>query len=246
MARKKDSVEKDMVAEYLRAHPDFFQAHAELFEVMLPPEVKHGGNVVDLQTHMVGKLQNGIKSLKTKYEGLVTSSRDNMSILHQVHEAVLSIMRAAGLDQLLEIIAMDLPARFGVDVVRLVLESDAGEAYETQFTEENASGIAFMETGFIARAMGKEKNVLLIEDTAKQPLYGFEQIFVSCAGLVESAALLRMRLPSSQRFVMLAFGVRVKGHFYEGQGTELLSFFAQVVEHRLDECLNESGIAHLI
>jgi uncharacterized protein YigA (DUF484 family) len=55
-----------------------------------------------------------------------------------------------------------------------------------------------------------------------------------------------MRLPSSQRGVLLAFGVRIKNHFYDGQGTEMLSFLAQIVEHRLDECLNESGIAQLL
>ena len=55
-----------------------------------------------------------------------------------------------------------------------------------------------------------------------------------------------MRLPSNQRGVMLAFGVRIKNHFHEGQGTEMLSFLAQIVEQRLDETLSDSGIAQLI
>jgi uncharacterized protein YigA (DUF484 family) len=77
-------------------------------------------------------------------------------------------------------------------------------------------------------------------------VYGFEQIFSDCSGITESSALLRMRLPSTQRGVLLAFGVRIKDHFHEGQGTEMLSFLAQIVEHRLDQCLSDSGIAHLI
>jgi len=248
VTRKEKDITKQDVAEYLRKHPAFFKdkENAELLELMAPPDVDHGGNVVDLQSHMVGKLQKGIKTLKNKYEGLVVSSRDNMSTLHQVHDAVLSLMRAPGLEQLLEIIAMDLPALFNVDIVRLGIESEASEFYENKFGEQNASGVSFLEAGLVDKAMGKGKSILLVGDTAKQFIYGFEQIFANCSGITESAALLRMKLPDSQRNVLLAFGVRIKNHFHDGQGTEMLSFLAQVVEHRLDQCLSESGIAHLI
>jgi uncharacterized protein YigA (DUF484 family) len=242
----KDTPTRQQVTDYLHKHPDFFKDHPELFEIMTPPEVDHGGNVIDLRHHMVDKLQTGIQSLKHKYEGLITSSRDNMSTLHQVHEAALALIRAPSLEQLLERIIMDLPALFGVDIVRLGLESDAGEFYESKFGEQNASGVAFLEQGLTNKALGKEKSIVLVADTSKHFIYGFEQIFSDCSGIIESCALLRMSLPSSQRGVMLAFGVRIKNHFHEGQGTEMLSFLAQIVEHRLDECLNESGIAQLI
>ncbi len=246
VTRSKDNITKQQVTEYLRKHPDFLKDNAELMEILAPPEIDLGGNVVDLQHHMLGKLQKGLSSLKNKYEGLVLSSRDNMSTLHQVHEAVLSLMRAPALEQLLEIIAMDLPAFFNVDIVRLGIESEAAEFYENKFGEQNASGIAFLEAGLIDKTMSKEKSVLLVADTTKNFIYGFEQIFADCSGIIESAALLRMRLPSSQRGVLLAFGVRIKDHFHEGQGTELLTFLAQIIEHRLDQCLSDSGIAHLI
>lgn len=246
VSKPKDTLTRQQVAEYLRAHPDFFRDHPDLFEIMTPPAVDHGGNVIDLRHHMVGKLQTGIKSLKSKYEGLITSSRDNMSTLHQVHEAALALIRAPELEQLLERIIMDLPALFGVDIVRLGIESEAGEFYESKFGEQNASGVAFLEQGLIDKAMGKDKSILLAADTSKQFIYGFEQIFSDCSGIIESCALLRMTLPSNQRGVMLAFGVRIKNHFHEGQGTEMLSFLAQIVEHRLDECLSSSGIAQLI
>ncbi len=246
VSKSKSSITKQQVTEYLRSHPDFFKNNFELFETMTPPEEAHDGNVVDLRTHMVGNLQKGIKSLKNKYDGLLVSSRDNMSTLHQVHDAALSLIRASTLEQLLEVIAMDLPALFNVDIVRLGLESEAAEFYENKFGEQNASGVAFLESGLINKALGKEKSVLLIADTAKQFIYGFEQIFANCSGIVESAALLRMKLPTLQKNVLLAFGVRIKNHFHEGQGTEMLSFLSQIVEHRLDQCLNDSGIAQLI
>jgi len=244
--KSKGALNAEQVAEYLRDNPNFFKEYAELLESMTPPEVNHGGNVVDLQHHMLGKLQSGLQNMKSKYEGLILSSRDNMSTLHSVHEAVLSIMRAHELEQLLEVVAIDLPAVFNVDVVRLGIESEAAEFYENKFGEQNASGISFLEKGLIDAIMTKEKSVLLIADTEKQFLYGLDQVFSDCADIVESAVILRMRLPSSQRNVVLAFGVRIKNHFHPGQGSEMLSFLAQVIEDKLDECLNDSGIAALI
>lgn len=234
------------VVAYLRAHPDFFLKNPELLEFLSPPEVHHGGNVVDLQRHMVGKLQTGIKSLKSKYEEMLLSSRDNMSTLHQVHEAALRLIRAPSLEALLEVVTVDLPAVFNVDMVRLALESAAAEFYESKLGEQNASGVSFLAAGVINRVLTKEKSILLIGDASKQFFYGFEPIFADCSGIVESCALLRLRLPSLQKDALMAFGVRIKNHFHDGQGTEMLSFLAQIVEHRLDECLNESGIAHLI
>lgn len=243
--KKPAEITKEDVAAYLRAHPTFFENFPDVLESLALPEVEHGGNVVDFQHHRLGKLQAGLSALKRKYDGLILSSRDNMSTLHQVHEAVLSLMRASSFEQLLEIVAMDLPAIFNVDVVRLGLESEAAEFYENKFGEANASGLAFLDKGTIDAVFGA-KSALLVADTDKTFVHGFDRLFSQCTGIAQSIALLRMTLPSSQRPAVLAFGVRLEGHFHDGQGTELLTFLAQILEHRLDECLNDSGIEALI
>lgn len=245
-AKTKDGLTAQKVAEYLRDHPNFFRDHAELLESISPPEVQHGGNVVDIQHHMLGKLQQGLQNIRNQYDYLVTSSRDNMSTLHQVHEAVLAVIRAPDLERLLEVITLDLPAFFNVDVVRLGIESEAAEFFETRFGVQNNSGISFLETGLVDTTLGRNKPSLLIPNTKKHPGYGIEQIFPDCDELVESAVLMRLRLPSTGRPAVLAFGIRVVDHFNPGQGTEMLSFLSQIVEHRLDERLSASGIAEMI
>lgn len=243
----KEAVTRKQVLEYLREHPDLFKDNPELLEAMTPPETQHGGNVVDWQHHMLGRLQSGMKNLKHKYDGLVLSSRDNMSTLHQVHQAALSLIRAPNFDALLEVVSMDLPALFNVDVVRLAMESEAAEFYERHMANDTEStAIVFIERGMVAKNMGKEKSTLLVSDTTKQFILGFEQLFPEHSGIVESCALLRMRLPSSQRDAMLAFGVRIRDHFHPGQGTELLTFLGQIVEHRLDQCLENSGLGAVL
>ncbi|MEI7669028.1 MAG: DUF484 family protein [Pseudomonadota bacterium] len=246
MAVEKNIINEEKVIEFIRNNPDFLKNNSQLFELVLPPEVDHGGNVVDMQYFMLGKLQDGLKTIKNKYEGLVLSSRDNMSTLSQVHESVLSIVRARDLEQLLEIISVDLPAVFNVDIVKIAIESEAAEFFETRFEEHHDAGISFLASGAIDEIFGKSKSVLLIADTEKYFGFDIEPIFSDCFGIIESAVLLRMRLPATQKNVILAFGVRIKNHFHEGQGTEMLSFLSQIIEHRLDQCLNDSGIAGLI
>lgn len=234
----------DDVLAYLQAHPDFLARHPELLEVLTPPEAEDG-NIVDLQHYMARALQGQVRNLKDKFEGLVTSSRDNMSTLSQVHASVLRLIKARTLEQLLEVLTIDLTHLFNIDVVRLAMESPVAGQYDTYYSEENYSGIAFVEPGIILAALGDEDH-LLVEDARELVVPGFDQVFEDCSGLVRSYALLRLRLPRTKRDALLAFGERHTGRFHPGQGVELLTFLARIVEHRLDQSLEDSGISGAI
>ena len=56
-------------------------------------------------------------------------------------------------------------------------------------------------------------------------------VFPGTSGLVRSAALVRLRIAASTPPALIALGSRDPHHFEEGQGTELLAFLGQVVEH---------------
>lgn len=237
---------KEIVTEYLLANPDFFKKNPELVEKLQAPIAHHGNNVMDMQHFMVGNLQNKLQNLKSKYEGLITSSRDNMSTLNQVHTAVIDLVKARDLEQLLEVITIDLMHLFGVDVVRLAIESETAELYENTYSEQNYSGISFLDMGTCDKALGKDREIFLVKDTRKEFVYGFDQIFIDCSQMIESCALIRLFLPVTNRKVILAFGVRHKDRFHPGQGVELLQFLGKIVEHRLDSCLNHAGLSGVI
>mgnify|MGYP005727078145 CR=1 FL=1 len=235
----------DDVFTYLKAHPDFLERHPELMEILTPPQAEDGDNIVDLQHYMARSLQGQVRSLKDKFEGLVTHSRDNMSTLSQVHGSVLRLIKARSLEQLLEILTIDLTHLFNVDVVRLAMESPIAGQYETHYSEENYSGIAFVDPGTVEAALGGEDH-LLVEEARDLCVPGFEQVFEDCSGLVRSYAWLRLKLPRARRDALLAFGERVSGRFHSGQGVELLVFLARIVEHKLDQCLEESGVGEAL
>jgi len=237
----------EQILEYLRRHPNFLRDNPELLEILTPPERQQGDNVVDFQKHMASSLQKGMQGLKQKYEGLIVSSRDNMSTLAQVHQAAIALVKARNLEQLLEVITLDLSHWFDVDVVRLAMESAAPEFYETWYTEKNYSGLSFIERGVCDIALlGKDKQALLVENVTKTPVYGFSQIFADCDGLVNSCALLRMSMPLVNKTALLAFGVREADRFHPHHAVDLLQFLARIVEIRLDQCLSDSELEKLV
>ncbi len=237
---KTTPVTEQQVIEFLHRNPDFLKSHPELLSVLTPPSRELGGDVVDFQQFQLKNLQKNSKSLKGKYESLVDFCRDNLSVQGQVHDAVLRLVRAADLEQLLEVITIDLVSLFDLDVVRLAVESEAAEFYETYYTEHNYSGIVFIPTGTAERLLGGKKS-LLVDEAKAQALPGFAEIFADCSGLIQSFALLPLEQERLDYNILLAFGVRAKGRFSPGQGIELLSFLARIVALRLDGYLGDLG-----
>lgn len=231
----------EQVKAYLAAHPAFLANNPDILEKLLPPDKHAGDSVADFQHFAIRRLQEEIQRVRGSYEQLVTSARDNSSVQQQVHRAIVGLIRARGLEQLLEVLTIDLVSLFNVDVVRLAMETDIVAMYETYYSEDQYSGIVFVETGLVDDALG-DLDALLVADTDKQYIEGFEAIFSECTRLVKSCALLRLRLTHVPKQVILAFGVRHKEHFQPHQAVDLLQFLAVIVQERLDSCLLETGI----
>ncbi len=229
---------KKLVIEYLQGNPQFLAEHPELFEVLTPPEQQHGRGVIDFQYYAIDHLRRGMRNMKDRFQGLVTSARENLSVQQQVQRAVVSLVGARTLEDLLEVLTTDLMHWFDVDVVRLAMESDMAGTYETYYHEENYSGICFIPPGTANAALLGE-TVRLIADTQGEPPIGFEMVFADCSSLVRSAALVRLELPTIKRPAVLAFGVRHAERFHPHQGGELLGFLGQVMSIVLDRCLVE-------
>lgn len=232
---------RKMVEDYLRAHPSFLMDNPEILEVLIPPAQNLGRGVVDFQFFAIENMRRGMGKMKDKFNHLITSARDNMSTQQQVQKAVLSIIRAKNLEQMLEVLTTDLLTLFDVDVVRLAIESNAAGLYDTYYSEQNYSGICFVPVNTAQAAMQGD-SVRLIADTHNEPPIGFEMIFADCSNLVRSCALLRLDLERVGKPAILAFGVRDSGHFSANQGGDLLGFLAAVMATSLDRCLSEAEL----
>ena len=215
------------VAAYLRAHPDFLQRHPDLLAIIkspvreFPDADPDGCEVVDLQHAMVGRLRTELARNVKQHGELIDAGRNNQHSQARIHATVLRLLSARSLDHLLELMATDLVGLLDIDAVMLCLETDS-------VAPATSHGIRILPDGTIAKVLGSERDVTLRENVS-----GDRRIFGEAAGLVRSDALLRLVVRQNGPAALLALGSREPRRFHPGQGTELLAFLANVMEHSI-------------
>lgn len=218
------------VSDYLRRHPDFLTRHPELLDSQRVPSRRSGDGVVDLQQFMVEKLRREVQRLRSDQDDLLANSRDNLATQGRVHRAALALLEARSLANLIEIATTDLAVILDVDVVTLCLERGPGVTEPSR-----VEGVQLLDRGTIDALIGRGHEAVLRDDAPGDP-----RIFGGAAGLVRSDALLRLEFADGMPLGLLAFGTRHPGYFDSGQGTELLSFLARVLEHGVRSWLSPS------
>lgn len=214
-----DAVTADDVRAYLRKHPDFLVHHADLIQYLTVPVADRGPNVLDLQTFMLDRLRGDLARMKDQQRDLIATTRANLNNQNRVHAAVLFLLDARSFEQLIQTITTDLAVLLDLDVATLVVESNGMD-----IPHVHASGVRVVQEGTIERLLGR-RDVVLHTD-----IVGDDEIHGGMAPLVRSEALIRLQVSSQTPLGLLAFGSRDPETFHTGQGTELVSFLARVVE----------------
>jgi hypothetical protein len=221
-AAASDETTETAIAAYLTAHPDFVQRHPALLRTLTPPSIDHGKGVVDFQRFMVARLQGDIDALTLDNTALIHTARANAHSQSRIHAAVLSLIEARSLGQLLEVLTGDLMDVLDVDVIAMVVESNGVDVPHVA-----ASGIRIVENGAVDEWLGRRDALLRGGVTGDPAIYG------EGAGLIQSEALLRLTISSRTPTGLVAFGSRDPNLFHEGQGTELIAFLGGVIERLL-------------
>lgn len=231
---------EDEVVKFLKANPDFLAKHPDILEFLLPPRQEEGANVLDFQQYAIKHLQEKVQNVKENFDQVITISRSNISTQYQVNQAVIGLVRANTLEKLLEVITTDMVRTFNVDVVRLGLESELSEAHGAYYPEDQYSGLVFLPHGIVESDLGGG-SILMLADQEMPPEIS-QLLFADCSHLAVSAVLLKLQLPRTGAYGVLAFGAREEGRFDPKQATDMLNFLSRVFEEILDQCLMREDI----
>jgi len=207
------------VVAYLRRHPDFLVEHGELLEVLTPPTLRRGERVVDMQHFMLERQRAEIERLKGQQRALIATTRANLASQNRIHSAVLTLLAAQSFEQLIQNVTTDLAVLLDADVVTIGVER-IGPARPRL----NHHGVQILDAGTVESLLGPERDVALFSEMTGDP-----KLFGSGAGLVRSAAILRLCVSAAAPPGLLSIGTRRAGKFQAGQGTELLSFLARAL-----------------
>ncbi len=209
----------DDVVTWLRDNPDFLNRHPEACDLLHPPRAHTDKGVVDFQQFMVRRLREDRDGIIEEAREIVETSRSNMSNQARTHRAVLMLLEARSFEDFIHTITMDCASLLDVDIISLVVEADGDT-----IPHISMNGVRVLGTGAIDLLTQGQQIALEAATNGLDELYG------GGAGLVKSQALVRLNIAAGAPTALLAFGSRDPALFAPGQGTELLSFLAQVVE----------------
>lgn len=216
-AQKSDAMTKEMVAQFLRDHPDFFQDFPDLMDVLQAP-APHGGKVVDFQQALAARKSGENQHLRDDLQQLIQSVRTQNAAQKNIHAAVLGIMAAGSFEELIHIVTSELSLFLHVDIVRLCVESDTQASIAIPH-------FRILPEGTINTMMARDQKICHRSGITGDPL-----IFTEAVHMVQSDVLLRLHIHADAPRVVLAIGSRNPHDLETRYSQDLWLFLAQVLE----------------
>lgn len=206
------------VRAFLLQHPDFVASDADLVAALTPAR-DEGGNVVDMQQYVIGRLQRQVRTLRDIQSDLIEASSLNSLAREQVHAAALAMLDARSFEAFVAYVAAPegLARTLGLRAAAICIEAANPRA--------DASGVRILEIGGVARMMGGDMPYRLVAN-----VHGSRGLYGELADEVQSEALVRLDFSRVTPPGLLALGGAGAEQFHPDQAADLLEFLARIVE----------------
>jgi uncharacterized protein YigA (DUF484 family) len=218
-SNQQDIPNEQSVAEYLPAHPDFFERHQTLLTTLRVPH--RPGAAVSLVERQVATLRQSNLQLEGKLRDLVDVARSNDQLAEKVHDLATQLLAAGSRAQAVGVAEELLRSSFNADQSVLVLfETDTvGEFGEfgnktrrfLRLAERNDAALGPFKT-FLTNS---EPRCGSIRDSQKAFLFGPDADEIGSAALVP--------LGENAATGLLAIGSRDADYFHPGKSMDFLA-----------------------
>ena len=183
------------------------------------------GRVLSFEDHALAALRARIAAAEEANQDLIAFARGHSGAVASIHEAVLAVIEAEGLDHLIHIVTQEWPQMLGLDAVAMALfAGDTG-------LRADASGLQFVEPRVIARSIEGIDGVVLRATERGHPLFG------PACELIRAEALVRLDSDPPLPSGLLALGQREAQGFETRHGSELLMFLGRVLTRSMGRWL---------
>lgn len=202
----------DDVADYLQAHPEFFEQHAEMIAGIHIPH-PHGGRTIPISERQILTLRDKSKQLEGKLREVIQFGEENDVLSEKMHKVTLALMRARDADTVLQTAAQHLREDFSVPHLAIRLWRGAGE-HTAAFTPVSDATRAFA-AGLTAPLCSSEPAA----DTAA--------LFGDAAAALKSYAYIPLR--DGEAFGLLALASEEPSRYHADMGTVFLSRLGDLI-----------------
>ncbi|MDD5034647.1 MAG: DUF484 family protein [Methylococcaceae bacterium] len=225
-ATKRGEIPAEEIEEWLRRHPDFFQQHLDLLEILKLPHPC--GEAVSLISRQIELLREKNRRLQQQLSDILHVARDNDILLRRYHRLTLALQDASCLDDALASLRWLLQDCFQADFVAVrliqpIIDSPIGDLCVAEDSPQLPYFWQILEIG--QPECGKPERELA------------RFLFGAQAHEVQSHAL--VPLQHAGLTGILAIGSRDPKRFEAGMGSLFLSQMSEMVAARFVSLLPE-------
>ena len=204
----------ESVAEYLKAHPDFFERNLTLLSALRLPHHTTGG-AISLVERQLEVLRQRNLAMESRLKELVEVARSNDRLAGRIHALALLLMRTRSREGVIDVLDENLREGFAVDRAALVLfDSVPG------LVQGHSSVVQVVHRE--DPALGPFKTFLQSSAPRCSRLRDAQRDFLFGPGAdIQSMALVPLG-PRSE-FGFLAIGSRNPEHFHPGKSIDFLA-----------------------
>lgn len=213
---------EDVIAEYLREHPDFLISNPDILEMV---EVGHeSGSASSLIERQVQQLRASNEDLSRRLNRLVQVASENERLMSRLHRLTLDLMSTADRRDFFTHLGDRLLNDFKADIVRVCLfDPDVANG-----AGDNVIGIAEDDPAIEQFRALLDRDATVCGRLSESKL---EFLFGKRGPWVQSTALVPLGPKGADG--MMAIGSSDPARFYPGMGTLFLDLLADVISTSL-------------
>ncbi|MEJ6397161.1 DUF484 family protein [Yoonia sp. 208BN28-4] len=219
------------VRDQIIADPESLLEDQDIMRALVAAnEQSMGSNIVDLRGIAMERLEARLDRLEDTHRSVIAAAYENLAGTNQVHRAVLRMMDATQFENFLSDLTGDVADTLRVDVMRLVLES---EAADDPAVGQMGEVLMVAPVGFADDYITRGRNMASRQVTLRQTRPEDGAIYGEKSDFIRSEACLKLDFGAGRLPGMLVMGSEDPHQFTPQQGTDLLTFFAGVFERAM-------------
>ncbi|MGB0968807.1 MAG: DUF484 family protein, partial [Halocynthiibacter sp.] len=114
----------ELLREQIISTPEMILEDPDVMRALInADDMRKGGNVVDLRTVAMGRLETRLGQLEDTHQTVVSAAYENLAGTNQVHRAILKMLDPTSFEDFLLNLGGEVADILRVDTVRLVLET---------------------------------------------------------------------------------------------------------------------------
>lgn len=236
---KLDGEERELVRSLIIADPDLILGDDDVMRRLVGEETG-SRKVVDLRDRLVERMEQRLEKMMTQHRSVIAAAYENVAGTNQLHKAVLWLIEPPDLSSFLRRLTHDVPEFLGLEEARLCLETEVTETGPAPgFGEDLHGRVVAVPQGMVAQYLSFSGEAA-IQPVVLRPAGEEAELIFGEANPVQSEALLQLDIAGAPG--MLALGSADPRKFDPTHGTDLLTFFGQVIERLLIQRLSDPDL----